>query len=41
VLVGSSRGGVDIEDVAAEDPSAIVKEPIDITKGVERQQAIE
>eukprot|EP01102_Stenamoeba_stenopodia_P001293 TRINITY_DN1111_c0_g1_i11.p1 TRINITY_DN1111_c0_g1~~TRINITY_DN1111_c0_g1_i11.p1 ORF type:complete len:348 (-),score=113.39 TRINITY_DN1111_c0_g1_i11:1174-2217(-) len=40
VLVGSSRGGVDIEDVAAEDPNAIVKESIDIKKGVEHQQAV-
>lgn len=41
VLVGSSKGGVDIEDVAAEDPTAIIKEPIDVTKGIERQKAID
>ena len=28
VLIGSSRGGMDIEGVAAEDPSAIVKLPL-------------
>ncbi len=31
VLIGSSRGGMDIEGVAAEDPSAIVKQPLPLT----------
>jgi len=39
VLIGSSRGGMAIEDVAREDPSAITKIPIDITKGISRQDA--
>lgn len=33
VLIASAQGGVNIEEVAAENPDAIIKEPIDITKG--------
>uniref|UniRef100_UPI00358E1C5E succinate--CoA ligase [ADP-forming] subunit beta, mitochondrial isoform X2 n=1 Tax=Myxine glutinosa TaxID=7769 RepID=UPI00358E1C5E len=40
VLVGSSQGGVNIEDVAMENPSAILKEPIDIIEGIQREQAL-
>lgn len=40
VLIASSHGGVNIEDVAAEDPSAIIYEPIDITKGLSEEQAM-
>uniref|UniRef100_A0A4W3IM71 Succinate--CoA ligase [ADP-forming] subunit beta, mitochondrial n=1 Tax=Callorhinchus milii TaxID=7868 RepID=A0A4W3IM71_CALMI len=40
VLIGSSQGGVNIEDVAAENPEAIVKEPIDIIEGIKRAQAV-
>eukprot|EP00064_Thunnus_orientalis_P007205 superscaffoldBa00000788_g7225 len=40
VLIGSSQGGVNIEDVAAENPDAIVKEPIDIVEGIKIEQAI-
>uniref|UniRef100_A0A3Q3JGP9 Succinate--CoA ligase [ADP-forming] subunit beta, mitochondrial n=1 Tax=Monopterus albus TaxID=43700 RepID=A0A3Q3JGP9_MONAL len=40
VLIGSSHGGVNIEDVAAENPDAIVKEPIDIVGGIEMEQAV-
>lgn len=36
VIIASSQGGVNIEDVAAENPDAIVTEPIDIIKGVDR-----
>jgi succinyl-CoA synthetase beta subunit len=39
VLVASSAGGVDIEGVAAETPDLIVKEGIDIFKGLQREQA--
>ena len=39
-MVGSSQGGVNIEEVAAENPSAIIKEPIDIEKGITRDQAV-
>jgi succinyl-CoA synthetase beta subunit len=34
VLVASSQGGMDIEAVAAENPSAILTHPIDINKGI-------
>lgn len=40
VLIGSSQGGVNIEDVAAENPDAIVKEPIDIEEGIKMEQAV-
>lgn len=33
-MVASSKGGVNIEEVAASDPSAIIKVPIDIKAGV-------
>lgn len=41
VLVGSSRGGMNIEDVARDFPDAIVKMPIDINKGLSGAQARE
>ena len=40
MLVGSSQGGVNIEDVAMENHSAILKEPIDIIEGIQREQAL-
>ncbi|KAM9642214.1 LOW QUALITY PROTEIN: succinate--CoA ligase [ADP-forming] subunit beta, mitochondrial-like [Trichechus inunguis] len=40
VLIGSSQGGVNIEDVAAETPEATVKEPIDIVEGIKKEQAV-
>lgn len=40
VLTGSSHGGVNIEDVAAETPEAIIKEPIDIEEGIKKEQAL-
>lgn len=39
-MVGSSQGGMSIEDVAQENPSAILKEPVDIFAGLTRQQAV-
>lgn len=39
VLVASSQGGMDIEAVAAETPHLIIKEPIDINKGLQPDQA--
>ena len=33
VLIASSEGGVNIEDVAAANPEAIIKVPIDIKEG--------
>ena len=40
MLIGSSQGGVNIEDVAAENPDAIIKEPIDIVEGIKMEQAV-
>uniref|UniRef100_A0AAY4C056 Succinate--CoA ligase [ADP-forming] subunit beta, mitochondrial n=1 Tax=Denticeps clupeoides TaxID=299321 RepID=A0AAY4C056_9TELE len=40
VLIGSAQGGVNIEDVAAENPDAIIKEPIDIMEGIKKEQAV-
>ena len=34
VLIASSEGGVNIEDVAASNPDAIIKVPIDINEGM-------
>lgn len=39
VLVASSEGGVNIEDVAASNPDAIIKVPIDIIEGFSRETA--
>lgn len=41
VLVASSQGGMDIETVAAENPSAILKLNVDINKGLAREDAVE
>ncbi|CAD5229613.1 unnamed protein product [Bursaphelenchus okinawaensis] len=35
ILIGSSRGGMNIEEVAATEPDAIIKVPIDINHGVD------
>ncbi|XP_058832438.1 succinate--CoA ligase [ADP-forming] subunit beta, mitochondrial [Topomyia yanbarensis] len=40
VLIASSQGGVNIEEVAAENPDAIVYEPIDINTGLQKAQAL-
>ncbi|XP_030374860.1 succinate--CoA ligase [ADP-forming] subunit beta, mitochondrial isoform X2 [Scaptodrosophila lebanonensis] len=39
VLIASKEGGVDIEEVAKENPDAILYEPIDIIKGLTEEQA--
>lgn len=39
IVVASHKGGMDIETVAKEDPDAIVKQKIDITKGLTEEQA--
>merc|ERR1719210_1772249 len=41
VCIASSEGGVNIEDVAASNPDAIVKFPIDVMKGLDLQGAKE
>eukprot|EP00744_Colponema_vietnamica_P000832 GILI01001443.1.p2 GENE.GILI01001443.1~~GILI01001443.1.p2 ORF type:complete len:464 (+),score=173.84 GILI01001443.1:75-1394(+) len=38
VMIGSPRGGVNIEDVAAKTPEKIFKEPVDIMAGVNMDQ---
>lgn len=40
VIIASSQGGVNIEEVAAENPKAIITEPIDINKGLSMEQAV-
>lgn len=40
VIIASSQGGVNIEDVAAATPEAIVYEPIDIECGLTQEQAL-
>ncbi|XP_057657239.1 succinate--CoA ligase [ADP-forming] subunit beta, mitochondrial-like [Diorhabda carinulata] len=39
VVIASSSGGVNIEEVAAENPEAIIKEPVDIVTGLKKEQA--
>lgn len=39
MLIASKEGGVDIEEVAASSPDAILYEPIDIEKGLTKEQA--
>jgi len=41
VLVASAQGGMNIEEVAANDPSAIITTPIDFEKGLDRQVALD
>lgn len=40
-MIGSSRGGVNIEEVAATDPNAIIKYPVDVQVGVTKEIACE
>ncbi|KIK05591.1 hypothetical protein K443DRAFT_675148 [Laccaria amethystina LaAM-08-1] len=40
VLVASAQGGMNIEEVAAKDPSAIITTPIDFEKGLSKDEAI-
>lgn len=40
MLIASSQGGVNIEEVAAENPDAIIYEPIDIAKGLSKEQTL-
>ncbi|XP_065163653.1 succinate--CoA ligase [ADP-forming] subunit beta, mitochondrial [Atheta coriaria] len=39
VIIASSQGGVNIEEVAADNPKAITYEPIDIMTGLTKEQA--
>ncbi|KAG5639295.1 hypothetical protein H0H81_004497 [Sphagnurus paluster] len=40
VLVASAQGGMNIEEVAAKDPSAIITTPIDFANGLSKAEAI-
>ncbi|CAH0386175.1 unnamed protein product [Bemisia tabaci] len=40
VIIASSQGGVNIEEVAAENPDAILYEPINIFEGIKKEQAL-
>ncbi|EDV24684.1 uncharacterized protein TRIADDRAFT_25488 [Trichoplax adhaerens] len=40
IIIASNQGGVDIETVAAETPEAIIKQPIDIIEGLNRDTAL-
>ena len=40
VLVASSQGGMNIEEVAAKDLSAIITTPIDFAKGLSFEEAL-
>lgn len=39
LIIASSQGGVEIEKVAQKDPTAVIKEPIDIMQGLTKKQA--
>jgi len=39
LIIASAKGGVTIEDIAEKDPSCIIKEPVDISKGLTPAQA--
>lgn len=40
VMVASPQGGMDIEAVARDNPSAIFKEPVDINEGLKQEQVL-
>lgn len=40
VLVASSQGGMNIEEVAAKDPDAIITTPIDFENGIDKATAL-
>jgi succinyl-CoA synthetase beta subunit len=40
VLVASAQGGMDIETVAHDTPEKIIKEPVDIMKGIQPEQTL-
>ena len=39
VMLASPHGGMNIEDVARDTPDDIISEPVDISKGITKQQA--
>ncbi len=40
LLMASAEGGIDIEEVAVTKPEAIIKEPIALTKGLDKEKAM-
>lgn len=40
VLVASAQGGMNIEEVAAKDPTAIITTPIDFANGLSKEEAL-
>ncbi len=40
VIITSTQGGTNIEEIAIEHPDAIIRHPIDIVKGLERKDAL-
>lgn len=40
IMIGSQEGGVEIEEVAANNPDAIIKQAIDINKGLSDKEAL-
>ena len=41
VLVASAQGGMNIEEVAAKDPTAIITTPIDFENGLSKSEALD
>ncbi len=41
VIITSTQGGGNIEEIAAEFPEAIIRQPIDIITGLERRDALD
>lgn len=41
VLVASAQGGMNIEEVAAKDPAAIITTPIDYNNGLSKSEALD
>jgi len=41
IMIGSKVGGTSIEDIAHENPDAIVKTPVDIMEGLQQEKAVE
>lgn len=40
VIITSTQGGTNIEEIAAEHPDAIIRHPVDINQGLAREDAL-
>jgi succinyl-CoA synthetase beta subunit len=40
VIITSTQGGTNIEEIAAEHPDALIRHPIDIITGLDRKDAL-